>query len=154
MIKKRASQSSSCLKRINALLEKSTLTEKDALELGRKINASITKRHAEKDQSGILKLAGACADEAKDLERWKKEIYRNRKKQKLRTFKLRVDKITSAFEKEAKRKGITKKDLLDELVSVQGLTDNEVFDKVTGKLVAQVESGKMKSRKFKTSELY
>lgn len=68
------------------MLEKSTLTEKDALELGRKINASITKRHGEKDQSGILKFAGACAGEAKELERWKKEIYRNRKKQKLREF--------------------------------------------------------------------
>lgn len=32
---------------------------------------------------------------------------------------LRLDEITSAFEKEAKQKGITKKDLLDELESVR-----------------------------------
>lgn len=119
MIKKTASKSSSCLKRIKALLEKSTLTEKDALELGRKINASITKKHSEKHQSGILDIPFATPEEAKDLERWKKEIYRNRKKQKLRTFKLRIDKITSAFEKEAKKKGLTKKGLLDERESVR-----------------------------------
>jgi hypothetical protein len=34
-----------------------------------------------------------------------------------------------------------------------GLTEDEVFDKVAGKVLAQVESGKMKTRKFKTSEL-
>jgi len=34
-----------------------------------------------------------------------------------------------------------------------GLTEDEVFDKLTGKVLAQVESGKMKTRKYKTSEL-
>ena len=34
-----------------------------------------------------------------------------------------------------------------------GLTEDEVFDKVTGKVLAQIDSGKMKMRKFNLSEL-
>lgn len=34
-----------------------------------------------------------------------------------------------------------------------GLTDDEVFDKLTGKVLAQIDSGKMKMRKFNLSEL-
>jgi|GEM_PF-3204641 len=48
----------------------------------------IGKKTLKKDQRGILALAGACAEEAKDLEKWKKEIYANRRKQSLRTFKV------------------------------------------------------------------
>lgn len=79
----------------------------------------IGKKTLKKDQRGILALAGVCAEEAKDLEEWKKEIYANRRKQSLRTSGLRLDEITSAFEKEAKEKGVSKKDLLDELESVR-----------------------------------
>ncbi|MFA6329939.1 MAG: hypothetical protein WCX64_04640 [Candidatus Micrarchaeia archaeon] len=34
-----------------------------------------------------------------------------------------------------------------------GLTEDEVFDKLTGKVLAQIDSGKMKMRKFNLSEL-
>lgn len=33
------------------------------------------------------------------------------------------------------------------------LTDEEVFDNLTGKILENVSSGKMKTRRFKTSEL-
>ena len=34
-----------------------------------------------------------------------------------------------------------------------GLTEDEVFDELTGKVLAQVESGKMKMRKYDVHEL-
>ncbi|MFA6330382.1 MAG: antitoxin VapB family protein [Candidatus Micrarchaeia archaeon] len=50
--------------------------------------STVVVRLAGKDQSGILDIPFATPEEAKDLERWKKEIYENRRKQSLRTFKV------------------------------------------------------------------